>query len=234
MSITKYLWFPMPFLGISLGFIRVTIAYDKYITDVERISINADKIISKWNYKDNIEKRMCTDIPTYNMRDLGYKCMRYNADVEAQIYENDTVTINRVRSDRSQYPLLKGLRKDDWYAFLNGESIAEIEAIVSRRQFLESKIIEKLDNPTYVDHPDNYFILLEVFEVLYNMGYEAYGGFKDYISTNTISHPTNGRTVKNPIHGSFTIDINGNVNNITYVMDSKEISRLRKWGLNVN
>lgn len=168
----KYITFPIN----HEFYIRVAIECDEYITEVSRISNEDKEVYGSWNYMQDVEKRGNYDLPTLKQI-YGSIRMSYSNNIEASISKNGNVHIYSISEDR-KYTLLTTVTKDQWFQFLDGNGIPEVEKYITRKRFLDTKIIESIAGADEHGYSETYFQILNVFEQLYEMGYWTYDGFK--------------------------------------------------------
>lgn len=213
----KYLWFPMKLVDTSQFFIRVTIACNEYITEVSKIWISKKKLYGTWNCNENTEIREKHDIPIYKGI-MSYN-MIYDSDRSVSIYGNGEAKIYEVLPDQ-RHVYIASVTKDQWFSFLDGNPVPEVEKYITRRQFLDTKIIETiLDGIHNTDYMKEYFQILRIFEVLYNMGYWTYGGFVNY----NVIYPRYNKITAITMDGGnlrFKLDIDGTITDVKVTDDS--------------
>lgn len=167
----KYLEFPIN----HEYYIKVGIACNEYIVEMSRISIEDGGIYGTWKHSQDVDKREGHNLPSVDSI-FGSVRMRYDHNIDISSYKDGNAHIYSILDGK--YTRLTTISTKEWFQFLDGDLVPEVEKYITRREFLDGKIIEAIAGTDRDGYTDTYFHILGIFEKLYKMGYWTYDGFK--------------------------------------------------------
>lgn len=174
----KYLWTAFENTANNYVIVKITILCNEYIAGIKTYNLDSKDVrgnrgertinkIEVWDTETPIHKRDILKLPRQGLYTWYGRLVR--------VKETDDPNYVSIES-RSGNRIMDHLDKNRWVNFLKGGDDEDILTVVRNRiQFLDYNIIEQLTDKRYF-----YYKMLNIFELLYNMGYWTYGGFKNF------------------------------------------------------